>query len=94
MPPPSIQRKAVQLRADSGFYDKAVVLWCEAHDITFAISADQTAPLFACIERLAESVWQDLEKYGVAQVAELSYQPTRWPQLCRYVVTAMSSNGS
>lgn len=35
---------------------------------------------------LAESAWSDLEKYGVAQVAELRYQPTRWPRPYRFVV--------
>ena len=61
-------------RAHSGFYDKAVVACCEANAIceadaiceanaiTFAISADQSAPLLGCIEALAESAWCDLEK--------------------------------
>ena len=38
------------------------------------------------IGRLAESVWQDLERYGVAQVSELKYQPVGWKKSYRYVV--------
>jgi hypothetical protein len=89
VPTASIQHKAVKLRADSAFYDKAVVAWvawCEVHNITFGITADQTAPLVARIEALGESAWQDLEKYGVAQVAQLYYQAARWPRSYRYVV--------
>jgi hypothetical protein len=86
IPAQSLQQQKVRLRADSGFYDKQVVAWCEAQTITFAITADQTAPLLARIEALEENTWQDLEKYGVAQVAQLSYQPTRWKQPYRYVV--------
>ena len=76
----------LKLRADSGFYDKAVVGWCEANGVLFAITADQTGPLMALIEALAESAWQDLERYGLAQVAQVRYQPTRWAQVYRYVV--------
>lgn len=86
VPAHSLQQHKVKLRADSGFYDKQVVAFCEAQKILFAISADQTAPLLACIEALEEDAWQDLEKYGVAQVAELRYQPRRWKQPYRYVV--------
>jgi Transposase DDE domain group 1 len=85
IPAHSLQQQKVKLRADSGFYDKQVVAFCEAQAITFAITADQTAPLRARIEALEENTWQDLEKYGVAQVAELRYQPTRWKQPYRYV---------
>ena len=41
--------------------------------------------MLACLEALEEKVWQDLEKYGVAQVAEFRYQPTRCKQPYRYV---------
>jgi len=76
----------LKLRADSGFYDKAVVGWCEANAVIFAITADQTKPLLALIEALAENAWQDLERYGLAQVAQVRYQPMRWQREYRYVV--------
>jgi len=75
-----------KMRADSGFYSQDVVRWCEANDVVFAITADQTAPLMQAILGLEEDNWQDLERYGVAQVAELRYQAVRWEKEYRYVV--------
>ena len=75
-----------QLRADSGFYSKAVVEWCEAQGFTFAITADQTAPLLAAIAAVPERCWQKLPEYELAEVAELHYQPLGWVQPSRYVV--------
>jgi hypothetical protein len=75
-----------KLRADSGLYDRKVVAFCEAHQITFGITADQTAPLRAMIEAIPEAQWQDLTRYELAQVAELRYCPHQWPHAYRYVV--------
>jgi hypothetical protein len=75
-----------KLRADSGFYDKEIVGYCEQQEIVFGISADQTKPLMNTVYDIAESAWQDLEKYGIAQVAELRYQPTGWEKSYRYIV--------
>lgn len=81
--PAEIEKK---LRSDSGFYDKKVINWCEDNEITFGITADQTKPLMKLVAALPERKWHDLEKYGVAQVAELRYQPVGWQQQYRYVV--------
>jgi hypothetical protein len=78
--------KRKRLRADSGFYCHQVVEFCEQEEMIFAITADQTAPLLALLLALAETQWTDLEQYGVAQVAEFRYQPTRWARSYRYVV--------
>jgi hypothetical protein len=75
-----------KLRADSGFYSWEVVSWCEDRGVVFSITADQTAPLREAIEAIEESQWEDLERYGVAQEAELSYQPVGWQKQYRYVV--------
>lgn len=75
-----------KFRADSGFYDKKVVAFCEEHQMRFAITADQTKPLVALIAAIEESAWQDLERYGTAQVAEVRYQPVGWRTSYRYVV--------
>jgi len=75
-----------KLRADSGFYSKAVVEWCEAEGFTFTITADQTAPLLAAITALPERRWRNLPEYALAEVAELRYQPTGWTHAYRYVV--------
>ena len=81
--PPTAVKK---LRADSGFYSKAVVEWCEAEGFTFTITADQTAPLLAAITSLPERRWRDLPEYELAEVAELRYRPTGWARPYRYVV--------
>jgi hypothetical protein len=81
--PPTAGKK---LRADSGFYSKAVVEWCEAQGFTFTITADQTAPLLAAIAAMPEQRWRNLPEYALAEVAELRYQPTGWARPYRYVV--------
>ena len=81
--PPKAEKK---MRADSGFYSREVVRWCESHAVVFAITADQTKPLMQIITGLSERCWQDLERYGVAQVAEVRYTPVGWKQSYRYVV--------
>lgn len=75
-----------KLRTDSGFYMKSVVAFCETNHIQFGITADQTQPLLKTIESVSETAWQDLEKYGVRQVAEVRYRPTGWAKTYRYVV--------
>jgi len=81
--PAGAQRK---LRADSAFYSRRVVEFCEANEVSFAITADQTKRIVNVIEAIAEAEWQDLERYGVAQVSEFRYQPRRWEKSYRYVV--------
>jgi Transposase DDE domain group 1 len=75
-----------KLRADSGFYSKAVVEWCEAEGFTFTITADQTAPLLEAITALPERCWRPLPEYELTEVAELRYRPTGWSRPYRYVV--------
>ena len=74
------------LRADSGFYSKDVVQWCEAHHVRFSITADQTAPLLALIEAVPDRCWRLLPDYPLCEVTELRYQPARWSKAYRYVV--------
>jgi len=76
----------LRLRADSGFYSKAVVQRCEAQEVTFTITAEQTAPLLEAIAALPERGWQPLPAYELADVAEGRYQPTGWGCSYRYVV--------
>lgn len=77
---------ALALRADSGFYSKEVVQWCEAHHVRFSITADQTAPLLALIAAVPERCWTNLPDYPFCEVTELRYQPARWRKAYRYVV--------
>jgi hypothetical protein len=76
----------LKLRADSGFYSKEVVQWCEAEGSMFTITADQTAPLLEAIAALPAHCWQPLPEYDLTDVAELRYQPVGWPTGYRYVV--------
>jgi hypothetical protein len=80
------QRAVTKLRADSGFYSKTVVQWCEAHGVTFTITADQTEPLLAAITAVPEGGWRPLPGYDLAEVTDLRYQPTGWTHPYRYVV--------
>jgi hypothetical protein len=76
----------LQLRADSGFYSKAVVEWCEEEGLTCTITADQTALLLQAIVALPGRYWRPLPEHELADVAELWYQPTGWAKPYRYVV--------
>src|SRR5713226_3036914 len=76
----------LKLRADSGFYSKAVVQWCEQEGSTFTLTADQTQPLLQAMTALPERCWRPLPEYDLAEVAELRYQPTGWERPYRYVV--------
>jgi hypothetical protein len=76
----------LKLRADSGFYSKAVVEWCEREGATFTITADQTAPLLQAITALPERRWRPLPEYALSDVAELRYQPVGWIRPYRYIV--------
>jgi hypothetical protein len=75
-----------KLRADSGFYSKGVVGWCEAEGFIFTITADQTAPLLEAITAVPERRWHPLPEYELAEVTELRYQPTGWSHPYRYVI--------
>lgn len=76
----------LKLRADSGFYSKAVVEWCEQAGSTFTITADQTEPLLQAIAALSDRRWQPLPEDDLAEVTELRYQPVGWAKSYRYVV--------
>ncbi len=67
----------IRVRADSALYEQAVLRWCEAHAIEYAISADLSAQLRAEITRLPETAWQ-LERADAEAVrhwAEVPYVP-------------------
>jgi hypothetical protein len=67
-----------KLRAESGFYSKAVGEWCEVLGCTFPLPADQIAPLLAAITALPEQRGRNLPEYALAEVAALRSQPTGW----------------
>jgi len=67
----------VRVRGDSALYETAVLRWCEAHQIEYAISADMSAQLAAEIRRLPASAWR-LEREDTdarREWAEVPYVP-------------------
>lgn len=69
-------------RADSGFYDKAIVSALEEKHISYTISAKMTQGLQQAI--VDHCRWQMVEP-GI-EVSELDYQPTHWDRPKRMVV--------
>ena len=66
--------KAGLFRADSGFYDKAIVGQLKAKKISHIISARLTQALQQAI--MDQCKWQQLE--AGLEVCELNYQPHGW----------------
>jgi hypothetical protein len=69
-------------RADSGFYDKAIVALLKGHKINHIISVRLTQALQQAI--VAQCQWQQVAS-GL-QVAELRYQPHGWDEAQRLVI--------
>lgn len=73
--PPGVTQ--IRLRADSALSATAVLRWCEAHAIAYAISADLSEQLRAEILRLPAAAWQLEREDGEArrEWAEVPYVP-------------------
>lgn len=69
-------------RADSGFYDKGIVLWLASTQISHIISAKLTTALQQAM--LEQCRWQQVSS-GI-EVSELRYQPHGWDKAARFVV--------
>ncbi len=67
----------ISVRADSALYETAVLRWCEAQKIAYAISADLSDQLKAEIRRLPETAWQveREEPDAIRAWAEVPYVP-------------------
>jgi hypothetical protein len=74
--PPGIE--SIRLRGDSALYEHALLLWLEARRIEYAISADMSEQLAACIAALPEAAWQpDREETdAIREWAEVAYVPS------------------
>jgi DDE family transposase len=68
---------ALIVRADSGFYEAAVVRACRAADARFSITVRLYAGLRARIEALSEAAWTAIPYWqeGGADVAEMPFTP-------------------
>ena len=69
--------KQICVRADSALYETAVLRWCEAENIAYAISADMSEQLKAEIVRLPATAWQVEceEPDAIRSWAEVAYVP-------------------
>ncbi|MFZ1413897.1 MAG: IS1380 family transposase, partial [Defluviicoccus sp.] len=74
--PPGIAR--ICLRGDSALYEHDLMRWLEAQGIEYAISADMSPQLAACIAALPEATWRpDREdRHAVREWAEVAYVPS------------------
>lgn len=65
------------LRADAGFYSKAVVDCCRRHKVRFSITVKLSKALHAVIAKIPEADWKPIPYWidGGADVAETSYRP-------------------
>lgn len=73
--------RSIIVRADKGFYDHRLVEWLEAQKAGWVIVARLTGP----IKRRLAHLRYTTPSRGV-EVAEFSYQPTRWQRSHRFVV--------
>lgn len=76
--PPSARR--VEVRADSGFYDRKIVQWLEDKQAGFAIVARLTRPLKHTLPSLSYTVHR-----GGIETAEFFYEPHKWPHPYRFI---------
>ena len=67
------------MRADSGFYNHAVVAACRALDVRFSVTIRQQPSVRRLIEAIAEADWTPIPYWieGGADVAETTYTPFR-----------------
>ena len=67
------------MRADSGFYNHAVVVACRAQDVRFSITIRQQPNVRTLIEAIPEEDWTPIPYWlpGGAAVAETTYTPFR-----------------
>ena len=70
-------RGQLAVRADSGFYTRALVAVCRAMDVRFSSTIRQHARLRNLIEAIPETDWMPIPYWmdGAADVAEATYTP-------------------
>ena len=70
-------RGQLTVRADSGFYTRALVAVCRAMDVRFSITIRQRQSLRNLIEAIPEEDWTPIPYWmdGAADVAETTYTP-------------------
>lgn len=75
-----------RVRADSGFFDKAVAEAALAAGADFAIAAKRNKAVWRSALRVPEDAWRPAMGMAGAEVAECDYRPGGWPEGTRTVV--------
>lgn len=77
-------RYNIEVRGDSGFYDKDIVALLSQNKVEFAIVADMTSPLKNKVIGLSYQSARGFDnRYSFAETV---YQPVKWNKLYRYCV--------
>ena len=80
-------RRSTYLRADSGFYSKVVVEWCEAHGFhLYRLRRSKRPRYWLRLPSYRSRAGDRSRSTSLTEVAELRYQPTSWTRPYRYVV--------
>ena len=68
----------ITARFDSGFYAVELMAGCRAEQIRFTMSATRTTRMWAMLDQIDHSAWQDAIEMHGAQVAEVPLTPEGW----------------
>ena len=84
------------MRADSGFYNHAVVAACRALDVRFSVTIRQQPNVRRLIEAIPQEDWTPIPYWlpGGAAVAETTYTPFRHTADASAAITRCSRCGS
>lgn len=75
-----------RVRADSGFFDKAVAAAALANGADFAIAAKRNPAAWRAERAVPAGVWRPAKAMEGAEVAECGYLPAGWPPGTRTIV--------
>lgn len=75
-----------RVRADSGFFDRAVAEAALSNGADFAIAAKRNTAVWRSAAKLADDAWSPAQAMAGAEVASCDYVPGGWPQGTRTIV--------
>ncbi len=75
-----------RVRADSGFFDKAVAEAAMANGCDFAIAVKRNNAVWRAARTVEEQAWQPASGMAGAEVATCAYVPGGWPEGTRTIV--------
>ena len=81
-----------RVRADSGFFDKAVAEAALANGCDFAIAVKRNKAVWRAARTVAAQAWQPASGMAGAEVAECPYIPGGWPEGTRTIVRRVRLN--